>query len=108
MATLTYTERFALSQNATFKGQVQVAMTKQAGVVLSTMADNTKPSSVFQKKKDLAISITKNPESNLIAFANSVADFGTFASTTVATDVEVLAGVVLVFPYLAGLDITEQ
>lgn len=108
MAVLTFTQSNTLSQNATFKGQVQGAMTKHAGVVLAAAADNNKPYSVFQKKKDLAISIVKSPSLHIESFSNAVAVFGNFASTTAATDAEVLATVVLVFPYLAGLDSIEQ
>lgn len=105
---LTLTERYTLSQNSTFRGQIQAQISKQAVTTIQSVPDPTKALTRANKLKQLAQAILSSPSSYTDAFAGACAYNCSFVSPTVATDAEIVTAVTQAFPFVAGLDSTEQ
>lgn len=105
---LTLTERYTLSQNATFRGQIQAQVSKYAVSVLGTPIDAGKNLSRYTKLRGLAQAILSSPDAYTNAFTFNCAYNCAFALSTSATDAEVVTAVTQAFPFVAGLDTTEQ
>lgn len=108
MATLIQKE--TLAQDATFQKQIKQQIITKAGTVLSSQTNSYKSINAYYLSINLANSIIASPASYVDRFAEACSAFGTFAgiATPVATDAEVSTAVNLVYPYLAGLTISDQ
>jgi hypothetical protein len=108
MPALTNSQAYTLSQNATYRGQVQAQMIRYAGQILSQVADRNKPDSRQTKLINLAKSIIQNPSGHLESFSLGIAVIGPFDNTAAATDAEISAKIVTAFPIIAGITNEEQ
>jgi hypothetical protein len=107
MATLV--QRQELAEDATFKKQIEQQILIKAGSVLISSVSSYKSIDAYKKSIDMANRIIASSTSYVDSFAKSAAANGTFAgiATPIATDAEVVTIVGIIFPYMAGLTISD-
>lgn len=107
---MTLIQKQVLAVDATFQKQIEQQIIAKAGAVLISAFPGTyKSLSAYQKSVELANRIIASPSSYVDSFAKAAASFGAFSgiATPIATDAEVVTVVTLIFPYMAGLTLSD-
>jgi hypothetical protein len=98
-------QKAALGNDATFQGEIEMAILSLASTKLQQVRPANKPDSTYNKEVSHAESILRDPEYWAIRYAKALS-----ARTTLAdgrTDATVTSSVAIAFPVMAGLYVNE-